>query len=237
MFIALAASCGPWVHVDTLAAIARAESDFDSVAIHDNTGQRRYRPRSRGEAIALATELIAQRHSVDLGLMQINSANFPALGLTLADAFDPCKSIAAGARVLLDGWRPIAGEAAQLALLRALSHYNTGSPQRGFANGYVRRVQTSAEAVVPAIRLAGAGEPVRQQVLEPAAPASLPPPAWDVFGQARYARERGTTTQRSGLTASAGAPRELIPPGQLHPASRIATDALERQAAWSRAPH
>jgi hypothetical protein len=37
----------------------------------------------------------------DAGLTQVNSANFGWLGLTLQDALDPCKNLAAGAKVLL----------------------------------------------------------------------------------------------------------------------------------------
>lgn len=56
--------------------------------------------------------------------MQINSANFGWLGLTMMDALDPCRSIAAGAEVLT-----------------AYSRYNTGSPTRGIKNGYAASVQ------------------------------------------------------------------------------------------------
>jgi soluble lytic murein transglycosylase-like protein len=39
--------------------------------------------------------------TVDVGLAQVNSSNFGWLGLTMADALDPCRNLAAGARVLL----------------------------------------------------------------------------------------------------------------------------------------
>jgi len=156
-FVQLAAQCAPTVHVDTLAAVARAESRFETNAINDNSARRQYAPTDRA-ASAIAVRLIALGHSVDLGLMQVNSANLRGLGLSVADAFDPCRSIAAGARVLRDGYRaPGAGVDAQPALLRALSRYNTGDVQRGFGNGYVARVQVAAEQVVPAIRTIGGG--------------------------------------------------------------------------------
>ena len=196
VFTQLAASCGPSVHVDTLAAIARTESGFHTGAINDNTGRRRYLPRSREEAIALATDLIVAKHqSVDLGLMQVNSANLSGLGMTVADAFDPCKNVAGAARVLTAAYRvPAAGQDTQPALLQALSRYNTGHPARGFANGYVAKVQASAEQVVPAIRLSGeapGGQEGEQGTAAPQLPP--PPPNWDVFGQARYARQYGSS--------------------------------------------
>jgi hypothetical protein len=62
-------------------------------------------PKTQAAAIATATELIErQGRSVDLGLMQVNSANLRPLGLTVADAFDPCRNMAAGARILQEGY-------------------------------------------------------------------------------------------------------------------------------------
>lgn len=191
LFAQLAAACAPSVHVDTLAAIARTESGFHAHALHDNADGRSYRPAKLEEAIAIATDLVsAKRHSVDIGLMQVNSANLAGLGLSLAQAFDPCLSLKAGARVLASSYQPPpAGQDPQPALLQALSRYNTGHPARGFANGYVARVVASTEQVVPAIRL-GASPSSGPAESEKAAPTLVasPPPAWDVFGRARYAR-------------------------------------------------
>ena len=89
-FVQLAAQCAPSVHVDTLAAVARAESRFETNAINDNSARRQYAPPDRAAASAIAVRLIALGHSVDLGIMQINSANLHGLGLSVADAFDPC---------------------------------------------------------------------------------------------------------------------------------------------------
>ncbi len=190
-FVQLAAACGPAVHVETLASIAHAESSFDPLAIHDNVTGRTYRPNTLAQAVQLAGDLISvKRRSVDLGLMQINSANLPRLGLSIADSFDPCKNIAAGARVLVGGYQvPAAGLDAQPALLRALSRYNTGKPDRGFTNGYVRRVQYAAGQIVPAIRLAGSTTPIEEGEALPPPEPPPPPPAWDVYARARYLRD------------------------------------------------
>ena len=190
VFAQLAAHCGPAVHVETLAAVARTESGFNILAIGDNTAGAAHAPATPAEAIATADALLARGHALDLGLMQINSANLVRLGMTVADAFDPCKSIAGGARVLADGYRPAPGEDGQPALARALSRYNTGSPVRGLANGYVARVQASAAQVVPAIRVEGgrALAPGLHGASPPAGDAATRPPAWDVYGRARLAR-------------------------------------------------
>jgi len=72
--------------------------------------------------------------------------------LTAAAALDPCRSLAAGAEILSAGYAGGLTHAAQQSALRvALSRYNTGDAQRGFANGYVERVVQSARVVVPAI--------------------------------------------------------------------------------------
>ena len=135
--LSLAAQCAPAVAPDTIASIAMAESGLNPFAIHDNTVQRTVQIDDPAAAIAVATDLIVgQRHSVDLGLMQVNSANLAALGLSIADAFDACRSVEAGGRVL--------SEAYQRALRGALSVYNTGDLQRGIANGYVSHVERMA---------------------------------------------------------------------------------------------
>jgi type IV secretion system protein VirB1 len=196
VFAQLAASCAPMVHVDTLAAIARTESGFHSGAINDSAVKRSYLARTKEEAIALATELVSVKNRmVDLGLMQVNSKNLAALGMTVADAFDPCKNINAGARVLLAAFTPPAArQDAQPALLKAISRYNTGDPGRGFTNGYVSKVIASAEKVVPAIRLGNATQKVQEKagplppMPAPAVVVARPPAPWDVFGRARYAR-------------------------------------------------
>ncbi len=157
-FLGLAATCAPGVAPETLAAVARAESGFDTLAINVNgPGGGRVRPASAGEAVARARALMAAGRSVDLGLMQVNSRNLDWLGLSIEDAFDPCRSVAAGARVLT-----------------AFSGYNTGSPRRGFANGYVARV-LAADA-------ANDGAPARPAPAPPAGvPAPPPPESWDVW--------------------------------------------------------
>lgn len=232
-FVQLAVSCGPSVHPDTLAAVARTESGFHTAAINDNTDGGRYLLGSAEEAVRVATDLITtKRHSVDLGLMQINSANLPGLGMTIADTFDACKNIGAGARVLVSDYRPEPGENAQSALLRALSRYNTGHPKRGFGNGYVTRVQASAQQIVPAIRLGGASTTGQDPGERTSAASATPPlpPAWDVFGQARYARQFGSVrvsgspaAPDSAATQPAKSPA-LLQPVQLQGAIRVTND-------------
>lgn len=152
----LAVSCAPRVAPATLAAIAQTESGLDPFAIRDNTADRSYHPPAKPEAIALAARLAAEGHDLDLGLMQINQQNFGWLGLAAGDAFEPCRSLAAGA-----------------AVLTAFSRYNTGSPRAGFDNGYVARV-LAAGRDARAAKAALAGDKV-------AAPNRDAGDGWNVF--------------------------------------------------------
>jgi type IV secretion system protein VirB1 len=189
----LATRCAPFVAFETLAAVIRTESGFEPLAIGVNGGSPRF-PATHGEAVAVATNLIErQRRSVDLGLMQINSANLASLDLSIADAFEPCRNIAAGARLLQQGYTAALRTEAdpQGALRVALSRYNTGSPERGLANGYVVRVQGAAEVVVPAIRLRGEAISAAQRQAAQAIPNPPDdpdtPPEWDVWARATHA--------------------------------------------------
>lgn len=146
-FIALAQQCAPLVAPETMAAIVRTESGFRPLAIGVNGGARLARqPETVGEAVATAKWLIKNGYSIDLGLGQINSKNLARTGLTVEDAFDPCKNLAAGAMILQENYKDASRKygGGQAALNAAFSAYNTGSFTAGFSNGYVQRVVNNA---------------------------------------------------------------------------------------------
>ncbi|MFC5342875.1 lytic transglycosylase domain-containing protein (plasmid) [Brevundimonas staleyi] len=189
--LALARACAPNVAPATLVAVAHTESRFNPFAIGVNgPTPRSLYPATAEAAARTAAALIAEGRSVDLGLGQINSANLAWLNLSVADAFDPCKNLAASARVLSAGYRPVDAtpEARQSALRIAFSLYNTGDPSRGFRNGYVAKVERSADLLAPRMPadavtadLAGAAPvPIGAITLT----AEIEPPSWDVFGRA-----------------------------------------------------
>ncbi|RAK52776.1 lytic transglycosylase domain-containing protein [Phenylobacterium deserti] len=170
---ALAAACAPQVAPVTLVAVAQVESGLDPLAIGINGAQpRALRPRTAGEAAATARRLIAEGRNLDLGLAQINVRNLGWLGLSVEAAFDPCRNLAAAARVLQAGYRPHdAARSGTPALHIALSRYNTGRATAGLRNGYVAKVLAAAARLAP--RLA-----------PPPIASSAPPAAerpWDVF--------------------------------------------------------
>ena len=105
----------------------------------------------------MAYAAIEAGHSVDLGYMQVNSRNLPALGVSVEEMLsDGCKNIAAGAQILTAFYASALPKfgSEQAALRGALSAYNTGNFNQGFLNGYVARYGAAGRAAgvhVPAL--------------------------------------------------------------------------------------
>ncbi|MGH7948422.1 MAG: lytic transglycosylase domain-containing protein [Candidatus Binataceae bacterium] len=203
--LGLALRCAPSVAPQTVAAIVQTESHGNPLALNVNGARQPAGQLSTGAAVLTAQRYIAAGYSVDLGLGQINSRNMRKLGLTWDTVFDPCTNIAALGQILSENYRAVAGgRHPQTALRLALSMYNTGSPSRGFRNGYVAKVVGNAgiadgvtadypeiapssldEADVrSAIDAENATLPQRAKASRPA-----PPPAWNLFERAAYERE------------------------------------------------
>ncbi|MWC45524.1 lytic transglycosylase domain-containing protein [Sphingomonas carotinifaciens] len=219
VIVGLAAQCSPGVAPATIAAIVQTESQGNELAINVNgLGRKVALPTSVAQAVAVARAYVAQGYSVDLGLGQINSRNMKKLGLTWDNVFDPCTNLAAAGAVLAGNYHRVsAGLHPQRALRIALSMYNTGSQSRGFANGYVRKVVGNAgysDGIQPVAVKLGA---LATDASEPGSAASQladlvaentsaegqaraaptpPPPSWDVFATAAYARARAEGEDR-----------------------------------------
>ncbi|MFV1761488.1 lytic transglycosylase domain-containing protein [Phaeobacter sp. A90a-4k] len=173
-FLALTENCAPSVAPEVMEKIVRAESGFKRFAIGVNGSNRKsYSPTSHEEATRIASELIAQGHSIDMGLGQINSANLDWLNLTVETVFDSCTNLTAAEVVLRDGYDRARkqGSDPQTALHQALSAYNTGTFTRGFTNGYVQRVMGGD------IEAPTANQPQPASTSKPVAADS----SWDVF--------------------------------------------------------
>lgn len=97
--MAIALQCVPPAVAPIMVGIAQHESRLDPTAIHHNPNG-----------------------TVDVGIAQVNSANFSWLGLTMETALDPCRNFAAGAKVLFaryNGNPPDAGKALYAAQVMA----------------------------------------------------------------------------------------------------------------------
>lgn len=207
-FDALASKCAIGVSAEVLRSVASKESHFEPLALHDNT---RKITRIAGDAKAaavLAEKWIAAGDSVDVGLMQINAPNLAPLGLTVAQAFDPCFSLAAGAAVLRAAYNKGASAAEQqAALLIMLSRYNTGRPLNGLVNGYVGDIISPKPAVAPA---PANTDPTADDAQPPASPL----PAWDVWANADYAQTHGAAWLVN-LSTAPSASRQTPPKGTI----------------------
>ena len=170
---ALYAECAPSVHPVTMDRIVRVESGGNPLAINVNRlAGPQPRAGSAADAARIARDYIARGHSVDTGVAQVNNRNLAALGYSIEDMFgSPCKNLAAGAAILTQCYLravPLYGDG-QAALHAAASCYNTGSHQRGFANGYVAKF-TGGYAVPAAagMSLASALRPTPRSAATPA---------------------------------------------------------------------
>lgn len=149
LFIAgslLFSQCGAGVHPDTLNAIIKVESNYNQLAIYDNTTGASYRPQSKEQAIYLTGNFLSSGHSIDIGLMQINSQHLAKLNIDYKDLFDPCYNIAIGTKILSSFYREHARgnptDQPDMTLLKALSSYNTGNPRKG--KRYVNKILKAA---------------------------------------------------------------------------------------------
>jgi len=159
--IELFMACAPNVAPQTIEQIVRVESAGDPLALNVNGARLERKPHDAADAAELARHYMAAGYSVDLGLMQINSRNLSHLGYRVEEMFEPCKNLAAGARILSVFYaqaRPSRRDE-QSALLAALSAYNTGNFSRGFTNGYVSRYFKGSPVHVPAPSIASAPIP------------------------------------------------------------------------------
>jgi type IV secretion system protein VirB1 len=163
----LAAQWGQPVAPKTIVAEATVESGLDPLAIHDNTTGRTFHPATVEEAMQIATQLEAAGGNYDVGLMQINRRNFDWLHLTLAGAFDPRRSIEAGAAIMI-----------------SMSRYNTGD-LRGLENGYVEKVLAASRrlngAPVPGTPLPGATSSAHAASVPSPIPPAPPPVVLDML--------------------------------------------------------
>lgn len=154
---ALIARCAPSVAPSTMAAIINAESSGKMFSIADagpvampweqrKAFVRSLFPGSTHEAVAVAKNLIANGHTVSVGLSQVNDRNLARLGISIENIFDPCTNIAAGGKIITEFYIAASKKFGNTpkALHAALSAYNSGDFLRGEKEGYVNAVYKQA---------------------------------------------------------------------------------------------
>lgn len=155
--------CAPNVAPITLEKVIQVESGGNPLAVNVNVkivnGEKvafksPIKIESKQDALTVAYMAINAGHSVDMGYMQVNSNNLKALGYSIEEMLDPCKNIAAGARILTAFYSNALSKypSEQAALRASLSAYNTGDFNQGFLNGYLARYGVGKSIVnVPAL--------------------------------------------------------------------------------------
>ncbi len=128
-FDLLAQQCAPMVAPRTMAAIVRVESGGDPLALYDNNTRRRYLPADLPQAQFILSTLMREGHRVDVGIGQVDTENFAAVGLNIDNVFNACTNLHAAGQILQAAYRQ--SESAygpgQVALFHAFEAYNSGS--------------------------------------------------------------------------------------------------------------
>lgn len=143
----LAQQCAPEVATEAVVPLIMTESGGDSLKINVNKGPRVHAG-TIAEGAAIVRRYIAAGYTVDVGLAQVNSANFARFGVSVEQVFDPCTNLRLASSVLQEGYGLASRHYTGLdAISATYSLYNTGTLTRGFRNGYVGRVWSAATAL------------------------------------------------------------------------------------------
>ncbi len=151
----LVQACAPLVASDTAHALIQVESGGNPLAIGVVGGALERQPATLSEAVATAAALDAAGWNYSVGLGQINKRNFQRLGLTAANAFEPCANLTAMQGILGECFsrasRRADGHATtQSALRDAFSCYYSGNFSTGHQHGYVGKALAAWSARAPA---------------------------------------------------------------------------------------
>ena len=158
-FAALQSRCLPTVPLNTLNAIILVESggnpnamqiDFPRALLkrwhlQEGTLRLERQPATEREALDWLEYFERRNISVDLGLMQVSTAEAHRRGLPPESLLDPCFNLRAGWQILDSAYQLESKTygPGQEALQHAISRYNTGDTQRGIDNGYLARVMAA----------------------------------------------------------------------------------------------
>jgi type IV secretion system protein VirB1 len=202
------ATCAPNVAPSTMTAIVGVESGGNPLALHDNTTRRAYARSNARVALVIARALIARGDSIDVGIAQVNSANFAGYGVDAAQMLEPCANLTVASRILGSAYTAAVAQFPEprVALWHAISAYNTGSLFAGRA--YVAAVVAEATrpTMVPPIGLlTGASIPFTSVTSKPLATA----PARGADTPKRALMHRPVASTPFGTLRTAGITRTL----------------------------
>jgi len=152
----LQSTCLPAAPLSTLRGVIDAESsgnpnamqlDFPKALLRrwnlpEGTLRLKRQPADQREALDWLAYFQSYDIFVDLGLMQVSTAEAKRRGIPPASLLEPCTNLQVGWQILEDDYRieQRTYGPGQDALQHAISRYNTGDTQQGIANGYLGRV-------------------------------------------------------------------------------------------------
>ena len=158
---ALQGRCLPKAPPSTLRAIIQVESGGNPYAMQidiphallkswnlaPGTLRLKRQPRDLAEAMQWLGDFETFHVFVDLGLMQVSTAEAQRRGIPPESLLEPCTNLRIGWRILEDAYSAEVKTygPGQIALHHALSRYNTGNSQDGIDNGYLSRVLAAAK--------------------------------------------------------------------------------------------
>jgi type IV secretion system protein VirB1 len=152
----LQSTCLPTAPLSTLRAVVLVESggnpnamqiDFPKALLKrwrlaEGTLRLKRQPTNQREALDWLAYFQSYDIFVDLGLMQVSTAEAKRRGISPESLLEPCTNLRVGWQILEDAYqieKKTYGPG-QEALQHAISRYNTGDSQQGIANGYLARV-------------------------------------------------------------------------------------------------
>ena len=150
-FVDLAQQCAPMMDSAQLAAVVSVESGFNPLNIRVSSEKALHeQPKNKEEAIALATSLQIEGELVDLGLGGLSVQSLGQLGLTVADAFDPCKNIAATGQLIANYYAAARVGGSDNPERDALwTFFGRGDPEPGRITGYDKQIELRQAKLKP----------------------------------------------------------------------------------------
>ena len=152
----LQSTCLPTAPLSTLRAVIQVESsgnpnamqiDFPKTllkrwSLAEGTLRLKRQPANQREALDWLMYFQSYDIFVDLGLMQVSTAEAKRRSISPETLLEPCTNLRVGWQILKDDYQieKRTYGPGQQALQHAISRYNTGDTQQGIANGYLGRV-------------------------------------------------------------------------------------------------
>ena len=159
----LQSTCLPTAPLSTLRAVIQVESsgnpnamqiDFPKTLLKrwnlaEGTLRLKRQPANQHEALDWLTYFQSYDIFVDLGLMQVSTAEAKRRGISPESLLEPCTNLRVGWQILEDDYsiEQKTHGPGQEALQHAISRYNTGDTRQGISNGYLGRVLAAVRSL------------------------------------------------------------------------------------------